>query len=212
VELAGGDKAKIVLIPTAAGDDAARDPATVASYRKLFGSGCCAMVHTSQRAVADRADFVKPLADATGVWMMGGKPSALPDAYWHTATERALREVLERGGVVGGSSAGALIQGSRIPTSHPDNGFAFLRNTFIMPHLNRNNARNMLVGIVGETVGIIGIGISENTAAIVTRDHLEVVGNGEVVVVDGRLRAGKQYIVLQPGERFDLVPRAPQAP
>jgi len=136
--------------------------------------------------------------------MMGGVPSTLSDVYWHTATERALREVFERGGVVGGSSAGAVVQGSLVPTTHPDNGFAFLPNTFIMAHLNRNNACDMLLKIVGETRGIVGIGISEKTAAIMTRDHIEVVGTGEVVIDDGRMRAGKQYVVLQPGERFDL--------
>jgi cyanophycinase len=204
VELAGGDDARIVLIPSAAGDDFARDPATLVSYRKLFGPKCCTILHTTQRSIADNPEFVEPLSTATGVWMVGGDTNILPDTYWHTATERALRALLERGGVVGGSSAGAVIQGSQIPTVHRDNGFSLLRNTLIIAHLNRNNARGILVGAVAENPQIIGIGISEKTAAIVTGDQLEVAGEGDVVIADGQSHEGKPFLVLGPGARFEL--------
>lgn len=78
VELAGGANAKIVLIPTAAGDDAARDPAMLKHYRQLFGAGCSKVLHVTKRAAADRPGFVASLQDATGVWVTGGKPSHLP--------------------------------------------------------------------------------------------------------------------------------------
>jgi cyanophycinase len=207
VELAGRDQARIVLIPSAAGDDFAHAPATLVSYQKLFGPKCCTILHTTQRSIADKPEFAEPLATATGVWMVGGQTDILPDTYWHTVTERALRALLERGGVVGGSSAGAVIQGSQIPTVHPDNGFGLLRNTLVIAHLNRNNARGILVGAVAENPQVIGIGISEKTAAIVTGDRLEVVGEGDVVIADGQLHDGKPYLVLGPGMRFDLKPR-----
>ena len=186
VEFAGGDQARIVLIPSAAGDDFARDPATLVSYRKLFGAKCCTILHTTQHSVADQPDFVVPLATATGVWIVGGQTDILPDVYWHTATERALRAVLDRGGVVGGSSAGAVMQGSQVPTIHRERGFGLLRDTLIIAHLNRNNARGILVGAVAENPEIIGIGISEKTAAFVTGDQLEVAGEGDVVIADGQ--------------------------
>lgn len=205
VELAGGANAKIVLIPTASGDDAARDPATLQHYRQLFGVGCCNVLHTTRRAAADRAGFAACLQNATGVWITGGSPAAITEAYWHTAVQDAIRAVLDRGGVVGGSSAGALILGSRVPTDHPEHGLSFLRHTIVMPHLNRNNARKMLVDEVAGTPGMIGIGVSENTAAVIRGNSLEVLGIGEVVVVDGRSHGQDQFAVLRAGNQFHLL-------
>jgi len=208
IELAGGDKARIVLIPSAAGDEVAQDPATLTKYRRLFGSTCCTILHAARRAQADSLAFVESLASATGVWMMGGQPSLLADTYWHTRTEAALRALLARGGVVGGSSAGATVQGARIPTKHPDHGFGFLREAFVMAHLDRNNARDMLVRIVREDSRTLGIGVSEHTAAIITGDRLEVLGAGEVVIVNGQEHAGKAFLTLRSGESASLAPRS----
>jgi cyanophycinase len=212
VELAGGPKGRIVVIPTAGGDEFGRDPATLEAYEKLFGAGRCTILHTMDHAVADRADFTAPLRDATGVWMSGGTTSTLPDVYWHTATERELRAVLDRGGVIGGSSAGAIILGARLPTDQPDKGFALLRNTLIMAHLNRGRAREMLVEEITASLHLVGLGVSENTAVIVRGDSLEVVGNGDVIVVDGTPRAGQPYAILRSGDRLVLRPRSGDTP
>ena len=42
--------------------------------------------------------------------MLGGFPERLVHAYLGTKVERAINELLDRGGVVGGESAGAMIQ------------------------------------------------------------------------------------------------------
>lgn len=144
--------------------------------------------------------------------MSGGTTSTLPDVYWHTATERELRAVLDRGGVIGGSSAGAIILGARLPTDQPDKGFALLRNTLIMAHLNRGRARAMLVEEITASSNLIGLGVSENTAMIVRGDSLEVVGNGDVIVVDGATHAGQPYAILRSGDRLVLRPRSGGTP
>jgi cyanophycinase len=212
VDLAGGPKARIVVIPTAGGDAFARDPATLASYRKRFAAGHCTILHTTDRSEADRRDFVAPLRQATGVWMCGGTSSTLPDVYWHTATERELRAVLDRGGVIGGSSAGACVQGARLPTAEPDKGFAFLRNALIMPHLNRGRARALLLEAIAASPRLVGLGVSEHTAAVVRGDGLEVVGEGDVIVVDGAAHPGQPFTVLQSGDRLVLTPRSGGSP
>jgi len=56
--------------------------------------------------------FVAPLQNANAVWFGGGRQWRLVDSYKNTKTEIMIGKVLERGGVVGGSSAGATIQGS----------------------------------------------------------------------------------------------------
>ena len=69
------------------------------------------MLHTTDRKVADSAEFVAPIKGATGVWLVGGRHWRLADAYLGTRTLKELFNLLDRGGVVGGGSAGATIQG-----------------------------------------------------------------------------------------------------
>ncbi|MFN8573027.1 MAG: Type 1 glutamine amidotransferase-like domain-containing protein [Gemmatimonadaceae bacterium] len=202
VELAGGANARIVVVPTAMGDDA-HDPATLAHYQRLFGDNCCTLLDAADRVEADRAAFASPLATATGVWISGGSPARVADIYWRTTTSRAIRAVLERGGVVGGSSAGAVVLGARVPTTQPDRGFAFLTNVIVMAHANRGRAREMLVSEAAAS-GMIGVGIPEGTAVIIRRDSVEVVGPGEVIVASGSNSGAEDYRILREGEHMRL--------
>ena len=69
------------------------------------------MLHTHDPKVADTEAFVKDLRTADAVWFNGGRQWNIVDSYANTLTYRELHKVLERGGVIGGSSAGATIQG-----------------------------------------------------------------------------------------------------
>ena len=119
---------------------------------------------------------------------------------------------MDRGGIVGGTSAGAMIQAARMPTAKPDEAFGFLRKTLLMPHMNRGRARELLVEVINATSDLVGLGVSENTAAIVRGDSLEVIGDGDVIVVDGAAHAGSPYIVLKSGDHLVLKPRSPRPP
>ena len=70
------------------------------------------VLHSLDRATSDSDRIVEPLRNATGVWILGGFPERMVYSYLGTKTERAIHELLERGGVVGGESAGAMIQAS----------------------------------------------------------------------------------------------------
>ena len=117
VNLAGGRAAKIIIIPTAGGN---RDKdgklisydegKIVAPWRKL-GLTNLHMLHTADPKVADTEAFAATLRDAKGVWFNGGRQWNCVDSYAGTVTLKEFREVLNRGGVIGGSSAGATIQG-----------------------------------------------------------------------------------------------------
>ena len=81
-----------------------------------------------------------------------------------------------------------------------------------MPHLNRGRTREMLVEVVTASSRLVGLGVSENTAAIVRGNSLEVVGTGDVIVVDGASHAGQPYAVLRSGDRLVLRPRSGDTP
>src|SRR5258708_30176929 len=87
-----------------------------------MGMNHVTMLHTRDKARANSEYFTDSLRKASGVWIMGGRQWRLADAYLDTAGERGIKEVIARGGVVGGGSAGAKIQRSDlvpgVPKSH----------------------------------------------------------------------------------------------
>ncbi len=116
-DLAGGKDAPLVVIPTANGQD--EYPADWSGLKvfKDYGATNITVLHTKDRTVADSDAFVRPLTTAKIVWFVGGRQWRLVDAYAHTRTQREVERVLERDGVVAGSSAGASILSSYLDES-----------------------------------------------------------------------------------------------
>lgn len=111
IELAGGRNAKFIYIPTA-GEDQQINNQTGDESPHLFGLKNVTVLHTRDRNVADTEAFAAPIREASGVWFGGGRQWRLVDSYADTLTLKEIRKVLARGGVIGGSSAGASIQAS----------------------------------------------------------------------------------------------------
>jgi len=126
------------------------------------------VLHTKDRDLADSEEFVAPIRNATGVWFTGGRQWRIADSYLGTLTQREFEAVLERGGVIGGSSAGATIQGSylargdtkanTIMMGDHEEGFAFINNVAIDQHLLKRNRQFDLVEILTAHPGLLGIG------------------------------------------------------
>jgi len=229
IELAGGAGAKFVIVPTAGGNKG-RDGAirvykeedVVAPWKKR-GLTNVTMLHTHDPKVADTEEFVQALRQANAVWFDGGRQWNIVDSYANTLTFRELHKVLERGGVIGGSSAGATIQGAylvRGAISGPDvvmapepehqAGFAFLRRSAIDQHINARNRWDDLIPVVKKFPDLLGIGLSEDTAIIVKGDTFEVLGSWKVAVHDStRLYQPweKPYYVLSRGDVYNMKTR-----
>ncbi|MDF1558859.1 MAG: cyanophycinase [Bacteroidales bacterium] len=224
ISLAGGDNARIVYIPTAAGAESYSDSA--ADILRSRGAGNVTMLHTDSRDTANSDFFTAPLLDATGVWFGGGRQWRLVDSYGGTLTEELFRRVLERGGVIGGSSAGATIQGSFLARGDTENnqvmmgdhqkGFCYISNIAIDQHVLARNRQFDMYGILREHPELLGIGIDENTAVVVQRDTMEVIGASYVLVYDGSFwsREGSDlkilpekdflFYLLRQGDRYNL--------
>ncbi len=132
VTLAGGKGTKLVVIPTASvTTDEPADPDTFRKPWADLGVTTVTVLHTVDRKRADDPQFVRPLTEANAVWLTGGKQSRLLEAYGGTAVEKELKAVLARGGVVGGTSAGAMavsapmIEGGQ-PEARTARGFGLL--------------------------------------------------------------------------------------
>ena len=229
IELAGGENAKIVVVPTAGGNRNREGAVTEYKDEEVIrgwvrrGVKHVKMLHTHDPKVADTEAFVKDLREATGVWFNGGRQWNIVDSYAGTLTYREFHKVLERGGVIGGSSAGATIQGEylvRGDTSGPNvmmtaepthqEAFKFLRRSAIDQHINARNRWDDLIPVIQKYPKLIGIGLSEGTAIIVKGDVFEVMGKWKVSVHDNtRLYQPweKPYFVLSPGDTYNMKTR-----
>lgn len=229
IELAGGPDARFVIVPTAGGNRNAdgsvrayKEDEVIAPWVKR-GLKHVRMLHTHDPKVADTEAFAAVLRDANGVWFNGGRQWNIVDSYMNTTTYREFHKVLERGGVIGGSSAGATIQGDYLvrgavagpqimmtPEPEHERGFRFLRRSAIDQHINTRNRWDDLIPVVQKYPDLLGIGLSEATAIVVTGDTFQVMGAWKVAVHDNtRVYQPweKPYFVLSPGDVFDMKTR-----
>lgn len=211
VRLGGGKDGHLVVVPTAGtkADDPEEHPAIIEHWSSAeFAS--VKLLHTRDREVADSDEFLAPLRDATAVWFSGGQQSRIAEAYVGTAFERELLQVLERGGVIGGTSAGAAIQ-SRVmiasgnPVPVMKQGFDLLPGGIIDQHFLQRNRKPRLLGAIADHPGLFGIGIDEGTAVVIRGRAMQVLGDAKATVILGA-GAGRpvEEITLSSGARADL--------
>jgi cyanophycinase len=227
VELAGGPDANFVLIPTAQSDEQIEKGGFFRGQGKGWArswgihDGHITMLHTRDKARANSDYFIDALRKASGVWIMGGRQWRLADAYLDTAVEREIKELLARGGVVGGSSAGASIQASflvrgdsakpgmpdgdnRIMIGDHQKGFGLLSNSAIDQHVNVRGREHDLVQVITKHPELLGIGIDQGAAIVVHGDSFHVIGDGQAAIYDGQQHGGSYYYFLSSGKTFDL--------
>ncbi len=224
IELAGGPDAHIVLVPTAGGGEEYDEFYQGMNAWRANGARNLTLLHTIDPAEADTDAFVEPLKTAGGVFFFGGRQWRLVDAYGGTRAEEAFREVLERGGVIGGSSAGASIQGSflvrgdtrsnTIMMGDHQRGFGYLRNVGIDQHVLRRNRQFDLIEVIEAHPELLGIGLDEDTAIVVQGDRFEVIGSSYALIYDNQSTTGAagKFYFLAPGDRYDMATREATRP
>lgn len=209
--LAGGARAHWVVVVTAASDD---DVPGLRLWNPVTPLGQPQVVlHTRDRAEAGTAAFTALLEDATAVWFEGGRQTRLVDAYAGTRTEAALRGVLDRGGMIAGTSAGATIQGDHmvragrggiVPPPSYARGFGYVSNLAVDQHVDAWNRNMDLAPMVRANPDVLGLGLDEGTGVIVQDGLMRVVGPGRVLVHDGADHGSSPFWCLRAGDRLSL--------
>jgi len=231
MELTGGPDAPIVVIPTAMTSDSLTQQ-DLEQFRNSFiekGFRKVTVLHTRDREVANSEAFTEPIRDAAGIWFSGGRQWRHADSYLNTKTQQAFFNLLDRGGVIAGSSAGATIQGSylargdtrenTIMMGDHEVGLGFITNVAIDQHLFTRNRQFDMFEILEKRPELLGIGLDENTGIIVQGDRFTVFGTSYVAIYDGTrwsaerditytLPAGsKEFYLLRQGDRYDMLQR-----
>ena len=115
LELVGGSKANLVIIPAAIADEyllVNSDILKIINTFRANGFKNIKILHTRNQKETNTNEFVKPLKTADAVYFMGGRQGRIADGFLNTLAHKELYKVLERGGVIAGSSADANIQAS----------------------------------------------------------------------------------------------------
>jgi len=210
LELAGGKEARLVVVPTASATADTADPDRFLSSWRQLGVTELSLLHTRDRKRANDVKFVAPLKTATGVWIGGGQQSRIATAYAGTLVETELQGVLKRGGVVGGTSAGAAVM-SRVmiasgnPIPRVSRGFDLLRSVVIDQHFLVRERQPRLRRVIRLYPERIGLGIDEGTAIVVRGGTLQVMGRSAVLAIGtSRFDEPVRERRLNPGPPLDL--------
>ncbi|HSS67091.1 MAG TPA: cyanophycinase [Nocardioidaceae bacterium] len=234
VEECGGSDAVIAIVPTAS----SLGPEVVEAYGALFerlGAASFRGIRPETRAEADDPSVVAQLEGVTGVFMTGGNQLKLSAVVSGTAFAAALKDAHRRGVVIGGTSAGASVQSSHMvafgtggatPKQRMTQlaaGLGLLDNCVIDQHFAQRNRYGRLLSLVAQSPSLLGIGVDEDTGAVVREErYLEVIGRGAVTIIDGHemtsnahaakrtnplLVSGARLHVLPAGAKFDLMRR-----
>ncbi|KXT05415.1 hypothetical protein AC578_11018 [Pseudocercospora eumusae] len=229
IDLSGGPNTSIIVIPTAGGEESYNDTFPAAVSLRGLGAKNVQVLHTYDREIANTEEFLAPLRTAQAVYFGGGRQWRLVDAYAGTKAEAAFQSVLDRGGVISGSSAGASIMGSflargdtksnQIMIGDHTKGFGYLKNSAIDQHVLVRNRHFDMFGILKEYPELLGLAIDEDTAVIVKKNLAEVFGSTYALIYDRGFwsrdelseeypktlpRPENRFYFLREGDKYDL--------
>ncbi len=222
VALAGGEAARIAIVPTASEDPEGMGQQYVEVFNKL-GATAADWLRVEQRSDANAGPALDLLEEATGIFITGGDQARLVALMAGTLSMETIRRRNAEGVVVAGTSAGASIVGAHLMSGenmlpHNSNdaaackgmvelvaGFGLLQDVIIDQHFSQRGRLGRLMTAYAANPGLLGIGLDEDTAVVIDREGtLEVLGSSMVTIIDGR-NAVSDYNEREVGEVLTVV-------
>lgn len=226
---AGGEDANIIVVPTAYDDKQIESDSGfvhLKSYFQKAGFTNIHILHTRDTAIANTEEFIAPIKEASGIYFMGGRQWRIADGFLNTLAHKEFNNLLDRGGIIAGSSAGATIQGSylargdtkanTIMMGDHEAGLGFMKNVAIDQHILARNRQFDLFEILDQKPELLGIGLDENTGILVKHNQFKVIGNHYVAILDGTRWSrerdtiyqlptnSREFYFLKSGDKYDL--------
>ena len=222
IDAAGGPDALILDVPNnSIPERTDKAPDWAGEGLRKNGAHNVRVLFTQSRQVADSDAFVAIIGKARGIWFDGGRQYLDIAAYGGTKSERAFRGVLQRGGVIGGSSAGMAVLGDFLVRGAPSNnnfiedypghekGFGYLRDTATDMHVVARERLPDLTDVIARYPGVLGISADEGTAWVIHGDVGHIIGRDKAFVytANGPKDKGVPYLTLHPGDSYNLYTR-----
>ncbi len=205
---AGAEQARIVIFPQAS-VLAQTGPDYVRQCLEL-GAKTAISLEFRQRNEADSAENLKAVEQASGIFFCGGAQLRITQLLGGTRLEQALQRAYQQGCIVAGSSAGASVlsktmiaYGKEGPTPRERivqiaPGLGFTDRFVFDQHFRQRDRLGRLIYAVSAHPGILGIGLDEDTAAIIENEEtIHVLGSGAITIVDGREMQGSNIAEVE---------------
>ena len=233
---AGGTKAHIVIMTAATSLPGEVGDNYIRVFERL-GAEDVRVVDTQTPEEARDPEYLEAIEQATGIFFTGGDQARIISALKDTKLDAAMHKRYSEGIIIGGTSAGAammpdmmIIEGDsetnpRVDVVAMGPGMGFLPGVVIDQHFAQRGRLGRLVSALLLQPAVLGFGIDENTAILVSGDELEVIGESAVTVIDeseklhdnidGLLKdealaiCGAKLHILPHGYRFNLKTRQP---
>ena len=197
LQLAGGARASIAIVPTASSMENGGE-----RYRRIFsemGAASVTSVPIMSREDANGAIPLDRLREATGIFLTGGNQMRLSAMMGGSVAEALIRERHNAGAIVAGTSAGASILSAhmvamgasgpspRLRMAQMVAGFGLVPDMIIDQHFRQRDRIGRLLALVAANPSLLGVGIDEDTGILIDeRGVMEVIGRQSITIVDGR--------------------------
>ena len=215
----GGENGHLVVLPISM-PDPINTRAEETFLRKLGAKNVTVIPYREQKDL-ESPKTLDVLKKATGLWFGGGRQWNFMDGYEGTQLPALFKDVLARGGVIGGSSAGATIQGDYMVRGAPagphimmcegyERALGLLPGTAIDQHFSARNRFGDMTAFMKAYPQFLGIGLDEATAIVVRGSTAEILGKGKVYFYDSKrsLKEGQpDYEAFPSGTKYDLKER-----
>lgn len=220
VEFGGGERGKILVVTWASGEpqasfDAFKSDLEKVSKIKIENAPLKPLNEGTKR------QFLEQLKTANGVFFTGGDQNRITEVLKDETLLKALREKYKSGAVFAGTSAGTAVMSEIMITGEGDftvidgakvetkNGLGLLPDVIVDQHFIKRQRQNRMIGLMLKNPLLLGVGIDEDTALVVSDNRFgEVLGASQVMIFDGRVKAGAmRFFLLKSGEKFDLKKR-----
>ena len=233
---AGGTKAHIVIMTAATSLPGEVGDNYIRVFERL-GAEDVRVLDTQTPEDANNPEYLEAIEQASGIFFTGGDQARIISCLNDTKLDAAMHKRYSEGIIIGGTSAGAammpdmmIIEGDsetnpRVDVVAMGPGMGFLPDVVIDQHFAQRGRLGRLVTALLLQPAVLGFGIDENTAILVSGDELEVIGENAVTVIDeseklhdnidGRLKdeglaiCGAKLHILPHGYRFNLKTRQP---
>lgn len=202
LEMAGGKSAKVAIIAEANPENG---PGSLSQWKRTDAAEV-SLINPRQPAEA-----VKLIREANLIWMPGGLQGVFMNSIEGTGIAEAVRARYRAGAVIGGTSAGAAVMSKTMIGGRSDldclragstpflmDGIGLWPEVIVDQHFLQKGRFNRLALAVLDHPKLVGVGIDEETAVIVHGSEFEVLGNGNVTVVDARKASQEKLIKGEP--------------
>ncbi|MBS0204827.1 MAG: cyanophycinase [Planctomycetes bacterium] len=202
LEMAGGKAAKVAIIAEANPENG---PGSLAQWKRTDAAKV-SLINPRQPTEA-----VRLIRDSNLIWMPGGLQGVFMNSIQGTGIAEAVRDRYRAGAIVGGTSAGAAVMSKTMIGGRSDldslragstpflmDGLGLWPEVIVDQHFLQKGRFNRLALAVLDHPKLVGIGIDEETAVIVQGDEFEVLGNGNVTVVDARKANHEKLVKGEP--------------